>query len=155
MSHASPVPGETPGPAGVQHTRAAHARLTRKAALSRLSRMPADAHLYPADLAALVNVAPSTIKHYMLLARYARAEAEPPAAPSRLLPEPDDYDPGVKDPARDRGIGGNPRPFWYPATIRPWIARRQPPGRPRKNGAAPRRLKLDPAKPGPKPRTTD
>ena len=147
MTHTAPAPGT--GPAAHQHTRAEHARLSRRAALARFDRMPADRHLYFGDVAELANVARSTLKHYLLMARRARAAGQPLP---RGLPEPDGTDPGTKDPARDAGHGGTPRSWYYPATIRPWIAALQPPGRPRANGGAPVRRTLTPAKPGPKPR---
>ena len=150
MTHTAPALEDT-GPAAHRVPRAAHRRLSKRAALARLDKMDPGTRLYFGDVAALAGVQPPTMKHYGLLARRARAAGQPLP---RGLPEPDGTDPGTKDPDRDGGHGGTPRPYYHPATIRPWIAARQPPGRPRRGGGAPKRRTLDPAKPGPKPRTT-
>ncbi len=140
-----------PAPAAHPVTRSQHARLSRRAALARLDRMPAGARLYFEDVAGLAGVERPTLKHYLYLARLARAAG---TAGPRHLPEPDGYEAGTRNAGRDEGTGGAARPWYHPATIRPWIAARQPPGRTPNDGGKPVRRTENPARPGPKPRTT-
>ena len=57
-------------------------------------------------------------------------------------------------PARDEGTGGAARPWYHPATIRPWIAARQPPGRTPNDGGKPVRRTREPGSARPETPTT-
>jgi hypothetical protein len=104
--------------------------------------------LFLADIATLAGVTYTTARRYHTQAQTARKaiEAGEPV-PGRwrveaLLPPPVDYQAGT----------GRPRPYWTKEVLRPWLAIRQGPGRPRNDGNPPQtRLTRPRRRPGPKP----
>jgi hypothetical protein len=122
------------------------------------SAVPADA-MWAADVAKQAGVAEVSVKNYHNQAQASRERVRKAEAAGIPLDQVAGRLPGPRDMPVPDGWGyppdrstGSVSPWWLPATIAQWLAIRQGPGKPRRDGTAPQPRKPRRAKPGPKPR---